>query len=76
MSDPLEQEYDDFRPRRSRARILLFAVVGVIVAIFLISLFAQLYTDHLWYRQVGYSRVFDTVLWTRLGLFHPGLLAQ
>ncbi len=70
MSDPLEQEYDDFQPRRSsRARILLFVVVGVIVAIFLVSMFASLYTDRLWYSSVGYTRVFDTMLWTRIGLF-------
>jgi uncharacterized protein len=70
MSDPLEQEYDDFQPRRSsRARILLFVVVGVIVAIFLVSMFASLYTDRLWYSSVGYTRVFDTMLWTRVGLF-------
>lgn len=70
MSDPLEQEYDDFQPRRSsRARIVLFVVVGVIVAIFLVSMFASLYTDRLWYSSVGYTRVFDTMLWTRIGLF-------
>ena len=70
MSDPLEQEFDDFQPRRSsRARILLFVVVGVIVAIFLVSMFASLYTDRLWYSSVGYTRVFDTMLWTRVGLF-------
>ena len=70
MSDPLEQEYDDFQPRRtSRARILLFVVVGVIVAIFLVSMFASLYTDRLWYSSVGYTRVFDTMFWTRIGLF-------
>ncbi len=70
MSDPLEQEYDDLQPRRSsRARILLFVVVGVIVAIFLVSMFASLYTDRLWYSSVGYTRVFDTMLWTRIGLF-------
>ena len=70
MSDSLEQEFDDFRPRRvSRARILLFVVLGVIVAVFLISMFASLYTDRLWYSSVGYSRVFDTMLWTRVGLF-------
>lgn len=70
MSDSLEQEYDDFPPRRSRrARILLFVVVGVIAAFFLITLFASLYTDRLWYSSVGYSGVYDTMLWTRVGLF-------
>ena len=70
MSDSLEQEFDDFQPRRiSRARILLFVVVGVIVTIFLVTMFASLYTDRLWYSSVGYSGVFDTMLWTRVGLF-------
>ncbi len=70
MSDPLEQEYDDFPPRRSRrARILLLVVLGVIVAFFLVTMFASLYTDRLWYSSVGYSGVYDTMLWTRVGLF-------
>jgi len=70
VSDPLEQEFDDLRPRRSgRARILLLVVVGVIVAFFLVTLFASLYTDHLWYASVGYSGVYDTMVWTRVGLF-------
>ncbi len=70
MSDHIEEEFDDFRPRRSRrARILLFVIVGMIVAFFLITLFASLYTDRLWYSSVGYSSVYDTMLWTRVGLF-------
>ena len=70
MSDALEQEFDDFQPRRSRrARILLFVVLGVIVAFFLITMFASIYTDRLWYSSVGYSGVYDKMLWTRVGLF-------
>jgi uncharacterized membrane protein (UPF0182 family) len=70
MSDAVEEQFDDFRPRRSRrARILLIVVVGVIAAFFLVTLFASLYTDRLWYSSVGYSGVYDRVLWTRVGLF-------
>ncbi len=70
MSDALEEEFDQFRPRRSRrARILLFSVLGVIVGFFLVTLFASIYTDRLWYSSVGYSGVYDTMLWTRVGLF-------
>jgi uncharacterized membrane protein (UPF0182 family) len=70
MSDALEEDFDDFAPRRSRrARILLLSVLGVIVAFFLITLFASIYTDRLWYGELGYSGVYDTMLWTRVGLF-------
>ena len=70
MSDHVEEEFEDFRPRRShRARILLFSILGVIVTFFLVTLFASLYTDRLWYSSVGYTSVFDKMLWTRVGLF-------
>jgi uncharacterized protein len=70
VSDALEQEYDDFRPRRSRrARFLLLIVGGIIIGFFLVTLFASLYTDRLWYESVGYSGVYDTMIWTRVGLF-------
>ncbi|HEY3527817.1 MAG TPA: UPF0182 family protein [Nocardioides sp.] len=70
MSEGTEEDFDDFPPRRSRrARILLFSILGVIVAFFLVTLFASLYTDRLWYSSVGYSGVYDTMLWTRVGLF-------
>jgi len=70
MSDALEEEFDDFRPRRPRrARILVLSVLAVIVAFFLVTLFASLYTDRLWYSSVGYAGVYDTMLWTRVGLF-------
>jgi uncharacterized protein len=70
MSDGLEDEFDDFAPRRSRrGRILVFSVLGVIVAFFLVTLFASIYTDRLWYGSLGYSEVYDTMLRTRIGLF-------
>jgi uncharacterized protein len=70
MSEGLEEDFDEFRPRRSRrARILLFSVLGVIVAFFLVTLFASIYTDRLWYGSVGYAGVYDKMLWTRVGLF-------
>ncbi len=69
-SEHVEEEFDDFRPRRSRrARILLFSILGLILAFFLVTLFASLYTDRLWYSSVGYPSVYDKMLWTRVGLF-------
>ena len=71
MSDAApEEDFDDLRPRRSRrARIVLVVVLAVIAAFFLVTLFASIYTDRLWYSSVGYTGVYDTVLWTRVGLF-------
>jgi uncharacterized membrane protein (UPF0182 family) len=70
MSDAPEEDFDHFPPRRSRrARILLLSILGVIVAFFLTTLFASIYTDRLWYGSVGYAGVYDKMLWTRVGLF-------
>src|SRR3954449_1060623 len=70
MSGAIEEEFEDFAPRRSRrARVLLLSILGVIIAFFLVTLFASIYTDRLWYSSVGYAGVYDTMLWTRLGLF-------
>ncbi len=33
------------------------------------TMFAGFWTDWLWYRSVGYSSVFTTTLWTKIGLF-------
>jgi hypothetical protein len=45
-------------------------VVGtLVVAGLLFVLFTSLWTDRLWYAEVGFTRVFDTVLRTRLLLF-------
>ena len=70
MSDVPDEDFDEFPPRRSRrARILLFSILGVIVVFFMVTLFASIYTDRLWYSSVGYSGVYDKMLWTRVGLF-------
>ena len=36
---------------------------------FLLTAFASIYTDRLWYKEVGYGQVFTKMLWTRVGLF-------
>ena len=69
MSDPLDHDVQDFRPRRRRVRIVLLAIGAVIAAFFLITVFTSLYTARLWYRSVGYSSVYSTMFWTRVGLF-------
>ena len=44
VSDAPGEDFDDFPPRRSRrARILLLSILGVIVAFFLVTLFASIW---------------------------------
>ncbi|MCW2571378.1 MAG: hypothetical protein JWO88_1436 [Frankiales bacterium] len=53
------------------ARPRLLAPVIAVVAVVLIAgaVFVSIYTDLLWYREVGFSKVFVTVLWTKVLLF-------
>lgn len=53
--------------RRLRTLLLTLAIVVVVVVAWV--LFANFWTDWLWYKSVGYGNVFTTRLWTRLGLF-------
>jgi uncharacterized membrane protein (UPF0182 family) len=55
-------------PRR-RKPILPIALVTLAVLVGLLVLFAALWTDRLWYGEVGFTGVFDTLLRTRLLLF-------
>ncbi len=57
------------RPLVARTRILIPALLVVIVLIILLGVFTRLYTDLLFFRSVGFSKVFNTVLSTRILLF-------
>jgi hypothetical protein len=52
-----------------RRRLLLAAVLALLVLGGLFIVFTGLWTDRLWFAEVGFTRVFDTVLRTRLLLF-------
>ena len=54
------------RPRRGA---LIPTIVTVIVLGYLFATFAQIWTDKLWFGQLGYGTVFSTQLWTSVGLF-------
>ncbi|TYL46068.1 UPF0182 family protein [Nocardioides sp. BGMRC 2183] len=72
MSELFDEEPDEPTPARSgggRGRALVVTVAVLIVGFFLLTAFASVYTDRLWYRDVGYGEVFSTLLWTRVGLF-------
>jgi hypothetical protein len=53
--------------RRPRALLPTLAIVVVIVVA--ISVFVQVWTNHLWYDSLGYGSVYNKILWTRVGLF-------
>ncbi|HEX8002464.1 MAG TPA: UPF0182 family protein [Mycobacteriales bacterium] len=53
----------------ARSTLLGRVVGGLLVAVVLLLVFTQLYTDRLWFGEVGFTGVFDTVLRTRVLLF-------
>ncbi len=52
-----------------RSKIVIGIGVAVLVLLLVGPRIVGLATDWLWFRDVGYSNVFSTVLWTRLILF-------
>ncbi len=54
-------------PRRRGA--LIPTIIALLVLAYLFTTFAQLWTDNLWFSQLGFGVVFTTQLWTSLGLF-------
>ena len=74
-SDQTDQQEPPQRSGRSRALII---TAGVLVALFIaLTGFSTFWTERLWFSSVGYSEVFSTLLWTRIGLFlvFGGLMA-
>lgn len=71
MSELFDQDpRDPGPPRRSgRSRALIITAVVLVVAFFSLSTFASVYTDRLWFRDLGYGDVFSKLLWTRILLF-------
>ncbi|TWP35307.1 UPF0182 family protein [Leekyejoonella antrihumi] len=59
---------------RAQRRRLLWVVFAVIVVIVLVSLWANLWTEKLWYDSVGFSTVFRTELVTKTSMFVVGWL--
>ncbi|KLL11752.1 MULTISPECIES: UPF0182 family protein [Protofrankia] len=57
------------RPLVARTRILIPTLVVLIVLVVLLGVFTRVYTDLLFFRSVGFGKVFNTVLSTRILLF-------
>ncbi|HTW15094.1 MAG TPA: UPF0182 family protein [Nocardioides sp.] len=56
-------------PRSARSRALIITAVVLVLAFFGLTTFASVYTDRLWFNDLGYGEVFSTLLWTRIVLF-------
>jgi uncharacterized membrane protein (UPF0182 family) len=52
-----------------RTRALIITAVALAVLFFLLTTFASLWTDHLWFDQLGYGSVFTKLFWVRALLF-------
>ncbi len=71
MSDLFDEGEEQRRtapePRRSRA--LIITAVILVVGFFALTTFAAFWTDRAWFVNIGFSGVFTTLIWTRIGLF-------
>lgn len=52
-----------------RAKVTIGVVVGVIVLFMMLGTVVDLWTEVLWYQEVGFTQVFRRMLFTRIGLF-------
>lgn len=58
------------RPAPSgRSRALLITAIVIVALLVLLAGFSTFWTERLWYDSIGYSSVFSTLVWTRIGLF-------
>ncbi len=72
MSDIFGTPRPRREPRRGpdrRQRVLVPTLITLAVLLFLGSIFTSVWTDRLWFKSVGYSDVFRSVLFTRVALF-------
>lgn len=56
-------------PVSRRGRVLVAVAAGFVFVLLLAPRFVLLYTDWLWFGEVGYRDVWTRVLYTRLALF-------
>ncbi|WP_300681935.1 UPF0182 family protein [Nocardioides sp.] len=52
-----------------RTRTVIWVVIIAIAALFALTGFAGLWTDHLWFDALGYGSVFTKIVWVKIGLF-------
>jgi uncharacterized membrane protein (UPF0182 family) len=55
-------------PNNARRRVFILTVGAAALVAVLLGIVSTFYTEVLWFREVGYSQVFWSVVWTRLAL--------
>lgn len=72
MSELFEDDPRAVPPPRGssgRARALVVTAIVLAVGFFLLTTFAAIWTDRLWYADLGFGGVFSKLFWVRTGLF-------
>jgi len=67
--EPILERAERPPPAQQRRRVLVPTVVTLAVLLFLGAVFTGVWTDRLWFKSVGYSSVFTTMLSTRIVMF-------
>ncbi|NHA00145.1 hypothetical protein G5V59_08285 [Nocardioides sp. W3-2-3] len=73
MSDLFDEDPERPAPERPgrRARALVITGVILVLGFFLLTAFASVYTDRLWYKEVGYGRCSARCCGPRSGCSSP-----
>lgn len=71
MSELFDADPRDPVPQRrsGRSRALIITAVVLVLAFFALTTFSSIYTERLWFEDLGFGSVFSTMLWTRVVLF-------
>ncbi|WP_243395283.1 UPF0182 family protein [Nocardioides currus] len=55
--------------RSTRSRTLIITAAVLVVLFLVLTGFSSFWTERLWFKSTGFGSVFQTLLWTRVGLF-------
>ena len=67
--DPGPREETPPPGRSGRSRTLVITAAVLVVLFLGLTGFSSFWTERLWFKSVGFGSVFQTLLWTRIGLF-------
>ena len=68
-AEPERREEHPPPGRSGRSRTLIITAAVLVVLFLSLTGFASFWTERLWFKAAGFGSVFQTLLWTRIGLF-------